>query len=865
MNEYGERIPPQDLDAERGILGGMLLSARAVEEVIDIVKGRDFYLPKHEQIFAAVTFLFGRDEPADGVTVANELGRRGQLGKIGGPAYLHELMGSVPTSASAGWYADIVRQHAQRRRLIDAGTRAVQMGYATDGDDIIEVIDKAQAEMQALSDAGGFEDEADSRADSVTRVLEGMEKHGPRGLPTGFKDLDSLLGGGFTSGQMIIVAARPAMGKALALDTPLPTPTGWTTMGDVRVGDRVIGADGLPCTVTAATDVMHDRPCYEVEFSDGSIITADADHQWFTDTRASLKSAQAAAAKYNRYRNQKTFPAVRTTREIAATLRVSAEARANHSIVNAAAVKLPEVELPVGSYTLGAWLGDGTTDQAHITSPDPEVIAEIEKEGYRTCARKQQHDKCPAFGIYLQPRPPLDDRDCAVCGVTFTPYTMQIRTCGRVCGGKAKGLSGPQPACPDCGKPFTGLSGTCRECRYDHGTVQALLRKIGVLGNKHIPVEYLRASEDQRRALLAGLLDTDGYCSKGGTIQFAVVKEQLARDVWELVLSLGYKATFTSKPARLYGKDCGTAWMVTFTTSDQVFRLPRKGDRIREKVSPITERRFITDIRPVKSVPVRCIQVDSNGRLYLAGRNWIPTHNSTLGLDIARHVSGRLELPSIFFSLEMSHDELTMRQLSAEAKVSLHRMRSGTTTDEDWARLAKHRGTVSDSPLHVDDDPGLTLMQIRTKARRHKRKHGLALIIVDYVQLLHSGVGNGRQNRQEEVSELSRGLKLLGKELGVPVIAIAQLNRGPEQRTDKKPMMSDLRESGSLEQDADIVILLHREAAYEPESPRAGEADLIVAKHRNGPTGTITVEAQLHYARFCDFETARWSPSGATG
>jgi replicative DNA helicase len=229
---------------------------------------------------------------------------------------------------------------------------------------------------------------------------------------------------------------------------------------------------------------------------------------------------------------------------------------------------------------------------------------------------------------------------------------------------------------------------------------------------------------------------------------------------------------------------------------------------------------------------------------------------STIGLDIARNVSDRLQLPSIFFSLEMGHDELTMRQLSAEAKVSLHRMRSGTTTEDDWDRLSKYTGPVSESLIHVDDDPSLTLMQIRTKARRHKRKHGLSLIVVDYLQLLHSGTGNSRQTRQEEVSEMSRGLKLLAKELEVPLIAIAQLNRGPEGRADKKPMMSDLRESGSLEQDADVVILLHREAAYEPESPRAGEADLIVAKHRNGPTGTITVAFQGHYSRFVNMGDA---------
>jgi replicative DNA helicase len=171
-------------------------------------------------------------------------------------------------------------------------------------------------------------------------------------------------------------------------------------------------------------------------------------------------------------------------------------------------------------------------------------------------------------------------------------------------------------------------------------------------------------------------------------------------------------------------------------------------------------------------------------------------------------------------------------------------------SDDDWARLARRMGEVADAPLYIDDSPNLTMMEIRAKARRLKQRHDLRLVVVDYLQLMTSG--KRVENRQVEVSEFSRSLKLLAKELEVPVVAISQLNRGPEQRTDKKPMLADLRESGSLEQDADMVVLLHREDAYERESPRAGEADLILAKHRNGPTGMVTVAFQGHYSRFVD-------------
>jgi replicative DNA helicase len=223
---------------------------------------------------------------------------------------------------------------------------------------------------------------------------------------------------------------------------------------------------------------------------------------------------------------------------------------------------------------------------------------------------------------------------------------------------------------------------------------------------------------------------------------------------------------------------------------------------------------------------------------------------STLAVDFARCCSIKHHRTSQIFSLEMGRNELAMRINSAEARVGLHHMRNGTMSDEDWTRLARRMPDIQEAPLYIDDSPNITLNYIRSRARKRKAKSGLDLIVVDYIQLMESDTRT--ENRQQEVSKISRGLKLLAKELEVPVIALSQLNRGPEQRTDKKPVISDLRESGAIEQDADMVILLHREDAYEKESPRAGEADLIVAKHRNGPTATITAAFQGHYSRFVD-------------
>jgi len=432
-----DRLPPQDVPAEQSVLGGMLLSKDAIADCVEVLKGVDFYRPAHESIYEAVLDLYGRGEPADAVTVADELTKRGDLARVGGQAYLHQLISAVPTAANAGYYAQIVAERAILRRLVEAGTRIVQLGYAQGGGDVEDIVNAAQAEVYAVADKRGGEDYAvlgDILEMTVDEIEVASGKSGEMtGVPTGLTELDQLTNG-LHPGQMIVLAARPAIGK------------------------------------------------------------------------------------------------------------------------------------------------------------------------------------------------------------------------------------------------------------------------------------------------------------------------------------------------------------------------------------------------------------------------------STLGLDIARSAAIRHNMASVVFSLEMGRTEITMRLLSAEAKIQLQHMRKGTMREDDWTRLAATMGKVSDAPLFIDDSPNMSLMEIRAKCRRLKQRHNLKLVVIDYLQLMSSG--KRVESRQQEVSEFSRALKLLAKELDVPVVAISQLNRAAEQRGDKRPQMSDLRESGSIEQDADIVILLHREEAYEKESQRAGEADLIVAKHRNGPTATIVLAFQGHYSRF---------------
>jgi replicative DNA helicase len=238
------------------------------------------------------------------------------------------------------------------------------------------------------------------------------------------------------------------------------------------------------------------------------------------------------------------------------------------------------------------------------------------------------------------------------------------------------------------------------------------------------------------------------------------------------------------------------------------------------------------------------------GALYIVGAR-PAMGKSAFALGIASHASLDMKRPSLFFSMEMSHLELTQRLLCADAKVDSSRMRNGRLQADDWPKITASVGRLAEAPIYIDDNPHLTIMEIRGKARRLKAKVGdLGVVIIDYLQLMTGRTS--AENRQVEVAEISRGLKILARELQVPVIALSQLSRGLEQRQDKRPMLSDLRESGALEQDADVVMFLYRDEVYNNDSPDKGIAEVIVAKHRSGPVGLAKLVFLDHYTKFAN-------------
>jgi hypothetical protein len=506
----------------------------------------------------------------------------------------------------------------------------------------------------------------------------------------------------------LLIAGATGAGKALALDTPIPTPQGWTTMGEVQPGDEVFDENGQPCTVTAATQVMLGRPCYEVEFSDGTVIVADAEHLWRTSTVAGrqqrgrpptglpywpsedvhrvamrtadvlaepdrlISTAEVLADVGTQFRNvlyQTVVPSLPregrvlrswyrrnardvsfwtpaysrhliykalaervatpaghghlrradaepvTTAQIAKTLRY--RGRINHSIPLCGPLDYPERDLPVAPYTFGCWLGDGRTGGADITCAEQEILDQIRADGYAITHHPSSRMQYTIWNSPERERRIAEALDLAERGMSVAGAAAHMGV----------GLSATLKAAN--GRFPQGRRGSFVPTSPPRERYRTMAEIIRELGPKHIPEAYLHASISQRRALLAGLLDTDGYCSSRGTVEFTVTNRDLAHGVMELVQGLGYKATLRTKPCPGRSESTSTAYTVAFTPHEPVFRLSRKLARQRQVKPTSTARlRYIVDVRPVESVPVRCIAVSSPSRMYLASHACIPTHNS---------------------------------------------------------------------------------------------------------------------------------------------------------------------------------------------------------------------------------------------
>ncbi|TSE27329.1 Replicative DNA helicase [Tepidimonas sediminis] len=730
------RVPPHSLEAESSVLGGLLLDNAAWDRVADLLTESDFYRPEHRQIFAAIDALIGAGKPADVVTVHEHLSSLGRAEDVGGLAYLNQLAQFVPSAANIRRYAEIVRERAILRKLIAASDEIAAQAFAPRGKPVATILDEAEQKILSIGEEGsrmkqGFQSMDKLVVELLDRVQEMADNPNDiTGVPTGFIDLDRMTAG-LQPGDLIIIAARPSMGKAQPLDARVRTLTGWKRMGELRVGDALASVDGRPSIVTGIYPQGR-RALYRVTLSDGRSTECCAEHLW-----------QVHCRHWN-------GPRVLSTVELMVLL---GKARHRNRVwIEPHSGEFGHHEpLPIDPWVLGALLGVG-----NLTGSGTVRLATASDEMLQRLAERLGGE------LALSSASAVDHRI--------------VRRGGAHAAGRAGLLPNPLRQALDA----LGLTGVSSE-------------------HKFIPRLYLEASRAARLDLLRGLLDTDGWVERWGSIRFATASPQLAQDVAELVRSLGgwcrvHVRTTTFRDARGQVRTGRPAHVldIAHPQPDQLLLLSDKQARLQPR--RMRQKRLnIVAIEPTREAECQCIAVSHPSRLYITDGD-IVTHNTAFAINIAEHVALHEGLPVAVFSMEMGAAQLAVRVVGSIGRINQSHLRTGKLTPDEWPRLTEAIEKLRHVSLFIDETPGLTPAELRANARRLARQCGkLGLIVVDYLQLMN-GSGSGEENRATELGEISRGLKMLAKELQCPVIALSQLNRGVEQRTDKRPMMSDLRE-----------------------------------------------------------------------
>jgi replicative DNA helicase len=880
------RVPPHNADAERSLLGGILLDGQAFNDVVGQVAADDFYRDVNRKIFEAMGALAEKSQPIDRITLKDALVAAGAFEAVGGDEYIDLLDKFVPTAANLSYYAKIVHEKAIARRLIEAAGSIAQLGYEQHGE-VGDFADECERRIFAITEQKttvSFE----PVKPVIARVFKNIEALYERqeeitGVPTGFADLDRMTSG-FQPGDLVILAARPSMGKAQPLDSPVLTPRGFVPMGSLQPGSVVIGSDGKAQRVLAVFP-QGEKPVYRVRFSDGAEVECCDEHLWFTTTRVESRRPGSEGS-------------VKSLPEIRQSLRVTGEPdRLNHRIPTVAPIEFEKrgEPLKLDPYLLGLLLGDGCfrkdsiqfdgiEDDAHerLRAVLPAQDA-VSVDGITMTIRRARDRPTQKMHELLRSIAWFEDRDAAPSlaelGVSETPSSVhdklrRLRTKGFVewtpNGKRTLRLTPEGRRHVDESIPANGRKSQTKLALDAYG--------LTGLGSKEkfIPEDYLYASPKDRLDLLRGLMDTDGHVivPGGQTVEYTTTSQRLAEGVIWLVRSLGGLTSQQVRTTRyMHGGEQRTGatsirirlWfpngLIPVASKKHLARWTKGATRFLG--------RFIESVEPACTKPCQCILVENDDHLYVTD-GFVLTHNTACCLNIATHVGVRGQFNRKrcgvgIFSLEMPKEQLVMRMLASEARVDSQRIRTGKLIESDWAKLAQAAGVLADANIHIDDSPGVSALELRSKCRRLFAKYEntdqpLRLIVIDYLQLMR---GNERiESREQQISEISRSLKALAKELGIPVIALSQLNRSLEKRPDKRPLMSDLRESGAIEQDADTILFIYREEVYEKEKEDVkGIAEIIIGKQRNGPIGTANLAFIHEHTRFENL-AREYVPSG---
>jgi replicative DNA helicase len=861
-------VPPQNIEAEESVLGAMLVSEPTLTRVIDEVKlnAADFYLEKHGAIFTCVHDLYAASKPVDELSVTEALVQRNQIEEAGGKHYVSELAAKVPAAGNAKHYAEIVQQNSLLRRLLGAGQQIQGWVHERDGEprELSERAEKLLFDVAHKEQASDFKllsEILHGEVDRLEKLSTGEAEL--TGTPSGFRDIDAITGG-FQPGNLIIVAARPAMGKCISSQSRVYDPTsgarreaGELFQAHCR-GDEVwvasLGPDlQMKPAKVAAIESNGRKPVYRLTTRLGRQIEATSNHPVLTSS------------------------GWRELGEIKASDRVAVPRRLPAPTATA---EVPDREIVL----LGALIADGSI--GGITprfcfgegSPMLSVVETAVREyGLRMKLGPRSHGTATISGGR---------------GASSNPVTTMLRRHGllglrsaeKFVPGSIFGLSDEQIA------RFLGVMYACdghvycsdRLAQIGYTTiserlardVQHLLLRLGIVatirtlkrpvyeGTGKVAREIRITSQESLRRFCE-LIPVPGKEAKQGEVlerlgsaPRSTNTDTLPRNIWEEILFAKGGRSWADV-SELTGRPRTHNWHVGK-------RSPSRGlvAELTEAVaSPALEELCDSDIWWDEVESVEYVGEEETYDLDVPGlgnfvADDIIVHNSAIVANIAENVAVKHNQPVAFFSLEMSEVELAQRFIACRARISGDKLRKGQVSQKDWPKVVRACNELEEAPLWFDDSSDLGVLDLRAKARRlhaqEQDKGGLGLIIVDYLQLMRTD--DPRANRVEQVGQISRGLKILARELEVPVLAISQLSRAPEQRHPPKPMLSDLRESGNLEQDADVVAFLFREDYYrDPDEEPDGLADLIIAKHRNGPIASPKLVFLDRFPKFADF------------
>ena len=851
------RIPPSDLEAEQSVLGAMLLDELAIIKVSEFLRPQDFYRKNHEDIYRAALELLSMGEPIDIVTVGAELEKMGVLERVGGRSYLAQLEQAVPTAANIEYYGRIVKEKSTKRSLISAGGDIAGLGY-DDAIDAPDALNRAQKVVFDISEdrlATDFEKLFGLLRTTMERV-DALQNNvsGTIGVPSGFYDLDAKTNG-FKTNELVIIAGRPSMGKCLSHDSLIDDPL---------TGERL----------TIGRWVEQQRPMV-----------------WSISNEGRLRPAAISA-----WVDSGVKPVFRVTTRTGRSVEVTGHHpfltasgwQPLHDLAEGEAVGVPRMLPSFGSVTpdprvvrlLAYYLAEGglTHSSPAFTNTDPILVADFKKivgELYPELQVRQNRITYFATTARKGVKNPLTTwlRESGLWGKRADSksfpaevWLWERRSLGQFlttlfsCDGTIYPMSGGPRI------EFTVASRKLAE-NVHHALVRfGIVAKLWRKTARSWRVEITDPASVRRYQVEIGWNGEKGW-------RFDVLSEEprlrsnvghLPPAVWEEVRSAAASRSMT---LRALVRGSGERGSQLRGHNPHLRRgLPRQrleayaavleSPRLKFLASPDIFWDPIVSIDAVGSKQVYDLSVPE-GANFVAQDVYV--HNTSLALNIALEAAVKEKVGVAIFSLEMSKDQLAERLLCEYARVDAQRLHRGLLGESEHERLAQALGPLGEAPIFIDDSPMLDELMLLTKARRIKLQENIGMVIVDYLQLMHSRRGSGDDNRVQEVSQISRSMKALARELKVPVLALSQLSRGPEQRTDKRPMLSDLRESGSIEQDADVVIFLYREGYYN-KADTTGIAEIIVAKNRNGPTGTVNLRFRPELTRFENLDLRRRGP-----